>query len=345
MVAAGIAGFAPSVIAMVVSTAVQMAAKGAAEVQVRSRANFYLNQMNEKLFKPRGLYALVMGYDPDATQAVSFGQIDMATQSIAKYDLQSNEQSRWRRFGQDMRSRSGVTNAEEDMPVCAPLVFPSVDAAAGDAEKMGRMKRVGNFLDAYFDKQGQAKYNMEHPDTALGNAVPKPKFHSAYSDPSNPARSGDALALLTAGKLQVPRRRERRGGGGLIGAAIQGVGMIAEKRAMRGSETSNAPASYGGGGFSDNASIPYRGQSRYEQDDYFSDRRNRRRERSSQLDQLGLGGLGGGRGRGRGGGGGLKGIVKKKLKSGVLYLTIVNMPSEEELQMAREMLQAQSVAG
>ena len=158
MVAAGIAGFAPSIIAMAVTTAVQIAAGTAMEIQVRSRANFYLNQMNEKLFKPRGLYALVMGFDPEATQDVSIGQIDMTTQSIAKYDLQGNQQSKWKTFGMNMRQSSGITHGEMHMPECAPLIFPSIDAAAGDEQKLNRVKRTGNWLNNYFDKQSQARY-------------------------------------------------------------------------------------------------------------------------------------------------------------------------------------------
>ena len=158
MVAAGIAGFAPGFIAMAVTTAVQIAAGTALRVQESTRGNYYLNQMNEKIFKPRGVYALVMGYDPDATQAVSFGRIDLTTQSIAKYDLQGVQQSKWKQFGTSMRQSSGTTHGEVEMSDCAPLIFPSIDAAAGDKEKMSKMKRTGNWLENYFDKQGQAKY-------------------------------------------------------------------------------------------------------------------------------------------------------------------------------------------
>lgn len=114
--------------------------------------------MNEKLFKPRGLYALVMGFDPEATQTVSFGQIDLTTQRIAKYDLQGVQQSKWKQFGMSMRQSSGTTHGEMEMPECAPLIFPSVDAAAGDKEKLNKMKRTGKWLENYFDKQGQARY-------------------------------------------------------------------------------------------------------------------------------------------------------------------------------------------
>ncbi|KAI9692940.1 MAG: hypothetical protein M1822_004935 [Bathelium mastoideum] len=331
MMAAGIAGFAPSVIAQAVSLAVQIAAGTASEIQVRNRANFYLNQMNEKLFKPRGLYALVMGFDPDATKPVSYGRIDLATQSIAKYDLQGNQQSKWKQFGMNLRQTSGTTQGEIEMPECAPLVFPSIDAAAGDKEKMSKMQRTGNWLNNYFDKQSQAKYNMENPDTTLGNAVPKPQFHSRISDPSHPARSGSPLALITGGKLggTSPDGRRR----GLIGSVVSGIANARSNTPE--SSSASAPAPYGTesyGGGKDNYG---RRDEYYEDDDYR--RHGRGRAHRMRSDESGS------RRRNRGRGG-LVGVVKKKLKAGVLYLAIVNYPTQEALQEARQTLQAQGVA-
>ncbi|KAL9077085.1 MAG: hypothetical protein Q9157_003481 [Trypethelium eluteriae] len=343
MIAAGIAGFTPGIIALAVTTAVQIAAGTAIEMQTRTRANFYMNTMNEKLFKPRGLYALVMGFDPEATQTVSYGQIDLATQSIAKYDLQGNQQSKWKQFGINMRQSSGTTRGEIEMPECAPLIFPSVDAAAGDKEKMGRMKRTGNWLDNYFDKQSQAKYNMKNPDTTLGNAVPNPEFHSRFSDPSHPARSGSPLALITGGKLGTSPDGRRRG---LIGGVVSGIvaasssGSSSNAAGNHGRGGSTSPIPYGGSG--SGKEKDYYGRDSYgrdgysEREEYYGhERRRAHRMRSDESDSSRR------RGRRRGG---LIGVVKKKLAAGVLYLAIVNYPTEEALQEARQTLQAQSVA-
>jgi hypothetical protein len=51
--AAGVVGFVPEVVAQIVSTVVQVGAGTAIELQSRHRANTFLDEMNEKLFKPR----------------------------------------------------------------------------------------------------------------------------------------------------------------------------------------------------------------------------------------------------------------------------------------------------
>jgi hypothetical protein len=58
---------------------------------------------------------------------------------------------------------------------------------------------------------------------------PKPTFTSRYADPNNPSNSGDMLALLTAGKLSMPKRGGfgigAGGLGGLRGFGGRGMGM------------------------------------------------------------------------------------------------------------------------
>jgi hypothetical protein len=63
--AAGVAGLVPGVIPTVVSIAVQFAAGTAMELQNRYRANSYLDLINKDVFMPRGLYAMVLRYRPD----------------------------------------------------------------------------------------------------------------------------------------------------------------------------------------------------------------------------------------------------------------------------------------
>ena len=65
-ISAAIAGLAPSVIAMAVCTAAQIAAGVGAEVQSRARTNNFLDCINEELFKPAGLYCMIVKYKSDA---------------------------------------------------------------------------------------------------------------------------------------------------------------------------------------------------------------------------------------------------------------------------------------
>lgn len=72
------AGGLPEVVAQIVAGA-------AIEIQSRHLANTFLDEMNEKLFKPRGLYAIVMSYKPDANKAISAGEFD-PTATVARYN-------------------------------------------------------------------------------------------------------------------------------------------------------------------------------------------------------------------------------------------------------------------
>lgn len=63
---AAIAGLAPSVIAIAICAAAQVAASVGAEVQSRARTNDFLDRMNEELYKPAGLYCMIVKYKSDA---------------------------------------------------------------------------------------------------------------------------------------------------------------------------------------------------------------------------------------------------------------------------------------
>ncbi|KAI7361094.1 hypothetical protein KC336_g21879, partial [Hortaea werneckii] len=141
-VSAGIAGFAPSVIAMAVTTAVQIAAGFGEEIQSRQRTNHFLDRMNDGLFRPAGLFAFIMKYKTDAevsaanskrpglvTQFIPKPQgVDLSTnQIVAKYyrstsdDGDTQDRSMADRL-KDIRLASGTTQGSIRMPEAAPLV-------------------------------------------------------------------------------------------------------------------------------------------------------------------------------------------------------------------------------
>jgi hypothetical protein len=63
----------------------------------------------------------------------------------------------------------------------------------------------------------------QNPDSQLA-VGPKPTLTSRYSDPINPSNSGDMLALLTGGKLNMPQRRGFGSGAGGFGGRGMGMG-------------------------------------------------------------------------------------------------------------------------
>ena len=153
-ISAGIVGFVPGPITMATSLAVQIAAGTAIELQKRQRTNTFLDIMNELLFKPRGLYAMVMTYQPDAQRPVGAHSMNV-NDIISKW---TNPQTkRWRK---SLKPSSGKTYGEMELPESAPLVFPAIDAVveSEDKEKAGKMKGSMKFIAGYYDKRAQANY-------------------------------------------------------------------------------------------------------------------------------------------------------------------------------------------
>jgi hypothetical protein len=140
---------------MAVTTAVQIAAGTAKEIQSRHRANSFLDEMNEKLFKPRGLYAMVMSFKPDAARPVSAGEFD-PNQMIAKYTSQAN--SKFKETAKGLRVASGKTYGEMELGEVAPLVFPALEEIAANPADQGKFKKAQKFLADYGDKRAQASY-------------------------------------------------------------------------------------------------------------------------------------------------------------------------------------------
>jgi hypothetical protein len=155
-VSARIAGFAPSVIALVVCAAVEVGARAGAEVQRRSRTNNFLDQVNETLFvsdvlsrllapirrlilsqKPAGLFAMIVRYKPARTedyQHVQAESVNLSTyRAIAKYSKQrsydadgASSQSMGDRMS-NLRLASDTTRGTVQMPEAAPLIYPELD--------------------------------------------------------------------------------------------------------------------------------------------------------------------------------------------------------------------------
>ncbi|EXJ87459.1 hypothetical protein A1O3_04419 [Capronia epimyces CBS 606.96] len=270
-------GFVPSPIAMGVSIAVQVASRTAQEVQSRHRRNTYLDQINETLFKPRGLYCMIMTFKPDSPHEPIIGMdVRSVDQALAK--ATSNPESEMRQKLKTLRLSSGATKGEMSLPESAPLIYPALEAALDRPAEMtpakqNALKSSTGFVASYLDRRAQAAYAGMYPDSKLALAVPPPdkKFASRFSDPNHPANSGSLLALLTGGKFD-PKAKKR--------------GRRAQRRARRrGYELSEADIK--------NAEMG---------------RLPRRRQ----------------------------GVIRRVLQQHVLYLTIVNLPTESEM---KEMLQ------
>ncbi|OCL10367.1 hypothetical protein AOQ84DRAFT_387564 [Glonium stellatum] len=272
-VGAAIAGFAPSVAAMIASTVVQVAAGTAKEIQSRKRSNSFLDDMNQRLFMPRGLYCLIMSFKPESARPISGAQVNI-NDTIAKYT--QHAQSGYKNTIAGLRVSSGKTYGEFELPESAPLVFPGLDQAVADPNA-SKFKKSQKFVADYLDRRAQATYANENPNSSLTTAS-TPQFASRFSDPNHPANSGSLISLVTGGALGG-RKQRRQGGRG-------GLGDLANE---------------------------------------FGRRQRRQRGRRGER------------------GGAIK-SVRKMMQQDVLYLMVVNLPTDRELEIARSTLQAQGAA-
>ena len=216
-VSAGVVGMVPEPVAMITATIIQFAAGAAIELQTRTRTHSFLDDINAKLFKPRGLYAMVMQYKPQGNRPVYAQQADM-TSLISKRTAREGHTN-------IASTYAGQTYGPIEMPESAPLVFPALDEAAEsqDAETANKLKRSMGFVTEYYDRRAQAAYvsfisHLSHlllltrhqlhknPDQRLD--VPRPDFATRISDPNHPAFRGSWLTLISGGK--IPPKAERR---------------------------------------------------------------------------------------------------------------------------------------
>ncbi|KUI55143.1 hypothetical protein VP1G_02571 [Cytospora mali] len=329
--AINLAGFAaqhvPLAVSIAVSAALKIIANSASEVQSRTKTNSFLDKINEEYFMPRGLIAVLVAWKPEDPSAVTTVNFDLES-TVAKSSPGSN-QGTFAKIQGRMKSSSAATSYE--FPETAPLIFPDLDKLAStvsddpnnEAKKQNIIKRGGGFVGHYLDRRAVAQWAGENPDSRLANAVPKPEFHSRYADPNHPASSGDPLAFVTGGKLSTSMLTQnalggaRRGGFDRVSimdgrnAGMSGRGFDRGPQARVAILESRRP------GHSHPPSV-YEGQDRGA---------GRFHDQPASLSRGGLGGSGIGPLS-------LIGGVKKLLQKDVLYLMIVNLPTEEETAQA-----------
>ncbi|KAJ5134564.1 hypothetical protein N7526_005929 [Penicillium atrosanguineum] len=304
-VAAGIVGFVPAVAAQVVGTVVQVVAGTARELQSRHRGNTFLDKVNQELFMPRGLYAMVMCFKDQipgqqrgllaklsnrlGTTLFESKKLDL-NETIAKYSNPDPNMSSMNKQLKNIRLTNGKTYGQVELPESAELVFPDLDRVA--AQELGmksnekrpensgvreKFKDAGVWVQDYMDRRAHAFYEKENPGSSL--VVPanqREAMQSRYSDPNHAVNNGSLISLITGGKINpTPRRQakqarmqERRG----MKRENRDARRVARGRLSRGPRL---------------------------------DKRNRPRR---------------------------QGIIKKVMQQDVLYLLIVNLPSEKEVQ-------------
>ncbi|KAH9992688.1 hypothetical protein F4779DRAFT_609116 [Xylariaceae sp. FL0662B] len=209
---AGIAtGALPSSFAWAVSLAIEKSVGVAENLQANQRTNKFLHKANAELFRPRGVFCLVMTWRPDDNEVHPTVDIN-STVSAALTSYESGVRNKF-------QSSNGKTYGEFAFPAAAPLVFPALDASidsddvAEGNHKEGlkqKLQRGKAFIDDYYDRRAQAEYANENPDNLLANQTDKPKFNSRFADPNHAANSGSIVSLATGGYVDPHANGRRR---------------------------------------------------------------------------------------------------------------------------------------
>ncbi|KJX99691.1 hypothetical protein TI39_contig353g00031 [Zymoseptoria brevis] len=316
-ISAGIAGFAPSIIAMVVCAAVEVGAKVGAEMQARYRTNNFLDRVNETLFKPAGLFAMIVRYKAvKATDAqpISAESVNLSTyRAMAKVTKQRscNAEGKSSRSMSDqmdnLRVASDTTRGALRMPEAAPLIYPDLDhklAQESPESFKDKSKDAKKFVADYIDRRAQMSFAKQAPPSSL--VVP----HGDYQPPTGAANpehamySGGLVALVSGGTITPRLRKEERRANKQSAKDMRRIARGREPRHGYVTESAEVQG-YDGAGFravagSSGATYVHSGKNVM------------RRERK------------------------LRKTAKRVFQEDVLYLMIVNMPSEAELDAARE---------
>lgn len=236
-----------------------------------------------------------------------------------------------------------------------------------------RLMRNKDFVADYFDRRAQADFAGNNPNAALTKASgDMPEFKTRFGDPNAACNNGHLVSLVTGGKVVMQDRGslasgnggrlgngQQRGGlhGGALGNRRQESGVVgarggrdlgglggllgARGRSDDGSRSGLLGARGGLLAARQRGSSPGYGQ---EEDHAYDGRRGGLRQgRGSQTREVGPDGKLLPRQKQpemqpRGPiGFAMKG-VKKVMNPDVMYLTIVNLPTEEEMELAKEAL-------
>ncbi|KAI1615166.1 hypothetical protein EDD37DRAFT_649834 [Exophiala viscosa] len=309
------------------------------DVQTRERQNTFLDRINDEFFQPRGLYCLVLTWQPDSTELHT--PIDLNA-TIAQREEHVHGMDKLKR---NMKTGSAVGDVE--FTECATLVFPKLDELADqhgpDADsKKAKLRHYKAFSETYFDRRAQAKLPGKNPSSFMAKLNgPTPKFTSRYADPNNPASNGNLFSLLSGGLINTGPPLGTKGsqlGGGLLGNRGGGFGR------------SNSGGLFGSRRQDDYGSDyqqPYQQQQGYyDEQGYYHQAHSSQQQQgmgsgySDDSDRGGFGGTGGPLdglvGTILGGGVGGANPIRRILKKNVLYLMVVNMPTEQELAAGHE---------
>ncbi|KAF1929842.1 uncharacterized protein M421DRAFT_4272 [Didymella exigua CBS 183.55] len=216
-------------VGFLIGEAVETVTDAIMEAHSRMKSNYFLEMVNEGFFAPRGLFAFVGLWRPDANKnesaealcveedfLASHPQVSVTTASdnTAKSDA-ITAKGGWRKYQHQLQRAMLPSGGDFSTIVPAPLLWPSSEEIAAaipgnKTKKKGRFDRAGLWMDEHVDKHSQITWTQENPKHPLAGSLPKSEFRSRYADPSHAASSGDVIALFTGGQWHTKEDEKKK---------------------------------------------------------------------------------------------------------------------------------------
>ncbi|QIW97508.1 hypothetical protein AMS68_003026 [Peltaster fructicola] len=205
-------------IGFAVEAAVKAAVTAGRNIEVAHKTNNFLDRMNSELFRPVGTFAFLMKYKTDVNMPdggegflrVAAKSINLTTNQIAaKYTgSDDNAVSGLANQMSMFRIASGVTEGADDLPEAAPLIFPEIDEEA--ARSGQSMKDKNEFVQDYLDRRAQIRFARQDPKSGLNIPEEQVQMKSKWADPDHPMFNSGVVGLLTGGYLDLKSLRTQR---------------------------------------------------------------------------------------------------------------------------------------
>ena len=118
------------------------------------RTSTYIDKANKNLFAPRGLFAMVVTFQPQSASKVVSVNTSSPLDSVRQYG--ANRLNPMGNNGTGGGTEDDHAHGAVELPTGAPLVFPS--AAELNSQPQNGFKRAGNVAADYFDRRARASY-------------------------------------------------------------------------------------------------------------------------------------------------------------------------------------------
>ncbi|KAH7140391.1 hypothetical protein B0J13DRAFT_63646 [Dactylonectria estremocensis] len=306
LIAANVVGFVPELAAQIISAVVNVAAGAAGELQSRYRRNTYLDRVNQDLLMPRGLFAMVMAFKDELPGQQQGGPLSRLSGSIGSAFFKSERldiEQTAAKYSNPDSGASGVQKQMQNVRITSGKTYTQIELPeAAPLVYPDLDKVVERDIDAATKGKESTMSSMKDKWKGAGEFVQDyfdRKAQAAYET----EHQGSSLAVPSSARQPFQSRysdpNHAANSGSLISLITGGAINPMERRQKMRTA--------------------------------MSERRNARRVANGRAPRSPR--------RGLGSKGQRKGPIRKMLQPNVLYLIVVNLPSEAEVQQSVNQLE------